>query len=58
MEEQNRLEKEKTKIQSLKKEIPQVFEYIHKNIVDFEKSITYDKIAMNIKYNVDVEKSK
>lgn len=57
MEEQDRIEKEKTKIQTLKKEVPKVFEYIDKHIVDSEKSITYDKIALNFKYNVEKEKS-
>ena len=53
VEEQDRLEKERTKIQTLKDSFPGVFDYIDKNIVEFEKSITYDKIAENYKYNVN-----
>ena len=48
-EEQNRLEKERTKIQTLKLEFPQVFEFIDKNISDKEKNVNYDSIALNYK---------
>ena len=53
VEEHDRLEKERTKIQTLKDSYPKVFDYIDKNIVEFEKSITYDKIAENFKYTVN-----
>ena len=51
-EEQNRLEKERTKLQTLKSEFPQVFEYIDKNILDKEKNINYDSIALHYKDEV------
>ena len=48
-EEQNRLEKERTTLHTLKSEFPQVYEYIDKNILDKEKNINYDSIALHYK---------
>jgi len=44
LEEQEKQNKEKTKIQRLKEDFPKLFGYIDKNIVNMERSITYDKI--------------
>jgi hypothetical protein len=51
MIEQEKLEKQKIIIQTLKSDYPKLFDYIDENIVDFEKSISYDTISEEIKKN-------
>lgn len=45
-----------TKIQRLKKEIPEVFDYVNKNILNFEKSLKNDDLAL--KFEVSKEDNK
>ena len=49
MKEQEKIEKQKIIIETLKSDYPNLFDYIDKNIVDWEKSISYDSIAEEIK---------
>jgi hypothetical protein len=48
-EEQEKQEKERTKIQTLKSHFPNVFEFINKEILPKEKSVTYDSISQHFK---------
>jgi hypothetical protein len=45
LEEQERIELENTKIERLKENFPQVFDYLDKNIAGIEKTINYEIIS-------------
>lgn len=48
-EQQRKVNFNNTKIQRMKKEIPEVFEYINNNITEFEKNLNYAKLSENLK---------
>jgi len=41
-----------TKIQRMKKDIPEVFDFINKHITEFETNLNYAKLSENLK-NLD-----
>ncbi len=48
-EQQNKIYLANSKIQRMKKEIPEIFEFINSNITEFEKNLNYAKLSENLK---------